>query len=75
MYFVLEDGSAFINMTCVMPKYRRNGFGPEIGFYIGKEVVKDVRVTNKKEAYSEARLEMVKFWKGKFGDKLRFVGP
>jgi len=58
-----------------MPEFRRNGFGPKIGWWLSKEVVRDPRVKNKKECFSEARLEMVKFWKKRYGDELREVGP
>ena len=58
-----------------MPEFRRNGFGPKVSFYTMEQVVKDERVKNKKHAYSEARLEMIPFWKKRAGDKLRTIGP
>ena len=27
-YIIEENGDAFLNMTCVLPKYRGFGFGP-----------------------------------------------
>ena len=61
-------------MTCALPNYRKYGFGPEMDFYMRKEIVKDERITNKKEVFSEQRLEMNKFWTDLLGDKLRNIG-
>ena len=72
-YIVEENGTGFSNMACVYKKFRGCGYIQRLLDWTMMQMVKDPNVTNKKEMFSEARLEMIPFWKKKRPD-FRTVG-
>ena len=61
-------------MLCVYKRYRSFGYAVDLVRFTLLAIAKDENVKDKEETFSEARLDMVPFWKKKLGDIFRTIG-
>ena len=61
-YIILENGDAYSNMACVYKKFRGCGYIQTLLNWTMIQIVLDPNVKNKKEMFTEARLEMIPYW-------------